>query len=288
MRRKKNALINILLSFVIVISVHASDITKQWEIFLGKGKNQIQLTQDMFYWFDFEVYNGKLFISDIDLNKIKIFDRSGKFIEAIKLPGTPEIMKIWDGILVVLIQNNQLAVYDIGNKKLDIVQLGVEIKPYDYSGAFFSDSLLFIPKSDKFVSIKRDAYVIDISGLPKLQITIANDVENIEKEASYPDSLLEIGKKYSIQQIDYCFNSKDNSIVERYDKNHPGSTAEYFYIEKKTNKFINLGTINEDKCGLPIHSNICRGFKIYKDGIYFIGEKYVNHKEKSLIISKIQ
>lgn len=122
-----------------------------------------------------------------------------------------------------------------------------------------------------------------------MEITVRKNAYDIEKKTSWPDSVLEVGKDYSIQQIDFCFDSRDFSIIEKYDKNYPFAEhgTEYFLVEKKSNKFINLGDIPKDKYGVLMHSYICRGFKVYEDGIYFVTEKFENHERKCLIIGRM-
>jgi len=271
----------------VCVNTFAGNIKKEWEIPFGRGESRISLTQDMFYWFDFEVSRGNLFLTDIDQKEVKIFDSTGKNVGVIKLSGIPEIMKIWDSVLVVLVQNRQLNIYNLQTKKLSIVDLGIEIKPYSYSAAFFSDSLLFIPKADRFISPGSDSYVMDISKLPTIEMALRKNAYDVRKEISWPDSMLEVGKNYSIQQMDFCFDSKDVLIICKYDKGHHGGKEEYFLFEKKNNKFVDLGYISGDQFGLVIHPNVCRGFKVYKDGIYFISERIEHHKEKGIIIAKI-
>lgn len=114
----------IFLFFGIVTASHARGVTKVWEIPFGRGENQISdIQKNMDYTFDFAVHEGKLFVSDVDRNEIKTFDSSGKCIRTIKLPGTPEIVKIWDSTLVVLIDNGQLGLYDLRTKKLNVINL---------------------------------------------------------------------------------------------------------------------------------------------------------------------
>jgi hypothetical protein len=213
MRIVKICCFTAILFFEAVAISYAGGIKKVWEITFGNGENQISVPQEDEFYYDFEVYGGKLFLCDNEKNEIKILDSSGKYVGSIKLPDEPEIIKMWDSTLVVLIDNGQLGLYDLRTEKLNVMNLRVEIKPYSYSEAFFSDSLLFIPKEDRFISISSDAYVIDISKLPRLEISIQKNAYNIEREISWSDSVIERGKKYSIQQSDFCFDSKNVSIM---------------------------------------------------------------------------
>jgi hypothetical protein len=274
----------VVLCNVVVDDVQATEIKKQWEIYFGQSANEIQLIDDLVLY-DFEVFDGRLFLCDIAQNKIKLFDNTGKAIENINLPAAPEIIKLWDSMLVVLIQNGKLGIYDIKKKKLSFIDLGINIQSFQYSAAFFSDSLLFIPKTNQFISIKSDAYKIDISKLPIFQVSIVKDAYDIEKKMSFPNDTILFSKNYYIQQMDFCYCSSGISIIRKSDKYHPGSKdREYLFFEKETNRFINLGRILEDKDIMILHTNTCRGFKVYKDSIYFSGTRFENYKEKSLTI----
>lgn len=278
------------LTFSLLLEVstiaYAGSIKKVWDIPVGNGKDQIVLGHPMDDWFDFEVYRGKLFLSDLEQDRIKAFDHRGKCIGEINLPGVPEIMKIWHGVLVVLVQNGQLGVYDLATQELRMINLGIEVKPYSYSNAFFSDSLLFIPDEHEFVSIRSAAYVINISKLPHLEVVIKKNAYDIEKEINWPDSMHLNRKDYFIQQSDLCFDSRRVSIIDRYNKNAVLPREEYFLLDKQNNRFFNLGSV-PDSFGLVLHPNECRGFKVYKDGIYFISERMKSGKAESIIIGKM-
>ena len=283
---KKMKWMIIVICYATGITVYATSIESKWSISFGQSTDKIQLIDDLVLY-DFEVYNGSLLLCDIAQNKIKRFNSKGINCETISLPAAPEIIKIRDSSLVILLTSSQLGIYDFSKKKLSTLDLKIDIKSFQYSQAFFIDSLLVIPKSDKFISIKSDAYLIDISKLPQLQVITVKDVYDIDREITLPEEVLKIGKNNTAYKMGFCYCSKDVSIIDKYDRNNPQNpNVEYLFYERNTNRVVNLGSIMENKFGMVLHTGICRGFKVYKDGIYFIGLKYEKHKEKRLIISK--
>jgi hypothetical protein len=186
-------------------------------------------------------------------------------------------------------QNGEVGVYSIKENTFTSIKLGLAIASYNYSHAFFSDSLLYIPTTSGFIWEKSDAYVIDIARLPKLEIVIEMGFYDSEKRWGIPADSGSIEKhEYLIRQGDFRYCSRNLSVVRRSEEHRHGErTQEYLLINRETRRAQTILRVTPvDTLSLML-GGVCRGFRVYDDGIYFIRSRFENHKEKSLIISKI-
>jgi hypothetical protein len=244
-------------------------------------------TIDNLVLYDFELFKDELFLCDNLRKEINEYDKDGKYISSIKLSATPEIIKIWNEKLFVLLHNNSIGIYDIKKKSLDVIRLNVRINEYNYCLPFFCDSLLFIPKSESFIWLESDAYVIDLSTSPNFQMISENNVYNNYSEMEFKGDDNKLNESSSIGKGSFYFYSKHYSITEKHNRYRLGSPEEYYLLDYTAHKITKLGVIPEEKYGLVLSLNQGRGFKIFQNGIFFISMTYANHKEKSLIISRI-
>jgi hypothetical protein len=258
--------------------IAAEGIRTDWKINDGDCKNCIKMPTDEPSNYDFAVYNNQLFLCDYRNSKIKIFAKDNQNVKDVKLVAKPEIVTIFGDKLYILLRNNCIGVYNIGQDSIAIIKLKDKLTELEYSLAFFIDSFLVFPLTKDQVTIKSDAKVYNIVN-PQVYDIMYNFFDfsrmiNIQSDVSF--------KHRPSRLIDLCGGNNTYLIFQSFESANSLDVSGYILVNRNDKSIRKLDPI-PNQFGILIHSNAGRGMKIFNDRIYLISE-LIGEGENAVII----
>jgi len=261
------------------VSTFCQNSNPAWKIKVGSEKSQFPVV-DVLAYYDFEVYQNELFLCDIVNSQVWRFSKDGIERDKYALPSQPQIIHRYKDDLFVLLTNGQLVKIHIPGTDHHVIELKLPVSlSSSYEVMFWYNSLI-VPCDNV---VQGDAFSINLDTISKVEII--KGMYNFDKRF---EKQLNQKQRTQFKQVDVCGCSNDAIVLGKHigEKGHSGK-SEYFYLNNKTNVQTPLNCLSEELTGLILHTDVCRGFKIYPDASYCVGMTFVNGMEDYLIVTRI-